>query len=205
MLTCSFFVIQLIRHEFQAFLDNEQNTLQLVKDVADVLDNVAANPLHTPALYSGFLRALISAKLESKASSLDGTNPDSKMPPEDMSGLSHLDTQPPSAYPSYLAPALPPQQHQQSNGQMDGGFNLLSEFQFDGEMGPVADMSTFPPTMAPPPSDENNAGLMMENILSSGFWDSMLIPGSFVSCSFHVGSCRLTRTDSFRVQQRRRL
>jgi hypothetical protein len=82
-------------------------------------------------------------------------------------------------------------QHQSNNnnsagqGQViEGSFNLLSEFQFDGEMGPVADMSTFPPTMAPPPADDANAGLMMENILSSGFWDSMLIPGTFFSFSF---------------------
>jgi hypothetical protein len=180
-------------------LDNEQSTLQLVRDVADVLDNVAANPLHTPALYSGFLRALISAKLESKPASLDGSsNSDSK---EEMGGggvaahghgHAHLEMQPPNS--GFHPPPPPPQyqqhqhQHQSTNnsnnnnagqGQlMEGSFNLLSEFQFDGEMGPVADMSTFPPTMAPPPADDANAGLMMENILSSGFWDSMLIPGT---------------------------
>ena len=191
MLTCA--SLQLIRPEFQAFLDNEQNTLQLVRDVADVLDNVAANPLHTPALYSGFLRALISAKLESKPASLDGSsNSDSK---EEMGGAGgvaahghghgHLEMQPPH---SVFHPPPPPQYQQHPNnsntgpGQLaEGSFALLSEFQFDGEMGPVADMSTFPPTMAPPPADDANAGLMMENILSSGFWDSMLIPGLFFS------------------------
>ncbi|KAJ2933127.1 hypothetical protein H1R20_g3975, partial [Candolleomyces eurysporus] len=172
-------LLKLIRPEFQAFLDNEQNTLQLVKDVADILDNVAANNLHTPALYSGFLRALISAKLESKSASLDGSGSDTKTPPEEISGITHLEMQPATGF---HPPPPPPQHHHQQQqshaGQvMEGSYNLLSEFQFDAEMGPVADMSTFPPTMAPPPPDDANAGLMMENILSSGFWDSMLIPG----------------------------
>ena len=75
------------------------------------------------------------------------------------------DMQPPSSY----------GQQQQSYGQ-DPSF-LLNEFQFDSEMGPVADMSTFPPTMAPYPPEESMGVLAVDNILSSGFWDSMLVPG----------------------------
>lgn len=52
---------------------------------------------------------------------------------------------------------------------------------FAGEMGQaqVQDMSTFPPTFAPPPADQNNDLNMfsMDNILGNGFWDSVLIPG----------------------------
>ena len=66
-------------------------------------------------------------------------------------------------------------QQQQSYGQ-DPSF-LLNEFQFDSEMGPVADISTFPPTMAPYPPEDNMGTLAVDNILSSGFWDSMLVPG----------------------------
>lgn len=55
----------------------------------------------------------------------------------------------------------------------------LMEFNFNSEMGPVADMSTFPPTMAPMPTDDASAGMTMDNILSSGFWDSMLVPGKW--------------------------
>ena len=53
------------------------------------------------------------------------------------------------------------------------------EFNLNSEMGPVADMSTFPPTMAPMPAEDHHtsAGMTMDNILSSGFWDSMLVPG----------------------------
>ena len=66
----------------------------------------------------------------------------------------------------------------------EGGNNgnnpfMLNGFQFDSEMGPVADISTFPPTMAPHPSEDSLGSLTMENILSSGFWDSMLVPGAF--------------------------
>lgn len=68
------------------------------------------------------------------------------------------------------------QQQQQSYGQ-EPSF-LLNEFQFDSEMGPVADISTFPPTMAPYPPEDNMGVLAVDNILSSGFWDSMLVPGT---------------------------
>jgi hypothetical protein len=61
----------------------------------------------------------------------------------------------------------------------------MNEFNFASEMGPVADMSTFPPTMAAPPNPTGDGSMMMgmtmENILSSGFWDSMLVPGMFYS------------------------
>lgn len=55
---------------------------------------------------------------------------------------------------------------------------FMTEFQFESEMGPVADMSTFPPTMAPNPSENTMGSLTMDNILSSGFWDSVLVPGA---------------------------
>lgn len=58
------------------------------------------------------------------------------------------------------------------------GSDLLNEFQFDSEMGPVADISTFPPTMAAHPDDGIMNGMMsMDSILSNNFWDSVLVPG----------------------------
>ena len=164
-------LLKLVRPEFQAFLDNEQSTLGLVRDVADTLDNIAANRLHTPALYSGFLRALIAAKIE----------------PHGADGMQQLQQQ--------------QQQQQQQHGVVGGALDgsqdqalgayayahdpafLLNEFQFDSEMGPAADLSTFPPTMAPaPPAPPPNAltggdSLAMEHILGTGFWESMLVPG----------------------------
>ncbi|KAF8635502.1 hypothetical protein AX17_003892 [Amanita inopinata Kibby_2008] len=150
-------LLKLVRPELQAFLDNEQSTLSLVKDVADTVENVAANPLHTPALYSIFLRALISARLD-PSSAAEDTNPDQSQ------GTTNRDMPPPQVTISQHAPFA-----------AEPGY--LAEFQFDSEMGPVADMSTFPPTMAPMPTEDTSSGLTMDNILSSGFWDNMLVPG----------------------------
>lgn len=71
--------------------------------------------------------------------------------------------------------------HQQQQQNYGAEPFSLNEFQFDSEMGPVADISTFPPTMAPHPSEDNMGTLTMDNILSSGFWDSMLVPGNHIS------------------------
>lgn len=163
-------LLKLIRPEFKAFLENERSILSLVNEVADVLDNVAANPLHTPALYSGFLRALISARWDlSPSNSVSNGDTDEK-PQLPLEGEQVDDAQGEVPTPiSYV------QQQQQSYGQ-DTSY-LLNEFQFDSEMGPVADITTFPPTMAPYPSEESMGALTVDNILSSGFWDSMLVPG----------------------------
>lgn len=69
------------------------------------------------------------------------------------------------------------------NGHQNSDPFGLNEFQFEGEMGPVADMSTFPPTMATVPSDDHNMSSMMsmDSILTSGFWDSVLVPGMLVN------------------------
>jgi hypothetical protein len=59
------------------------------------------------------------------------------------------------------------------------GNDPLNEFQFDSEMGPVADITTFPPTMANLTTDDNFGGMMsMDSILSNNFWDSVLVPGA---------------------------
>ena len=155
-----------------------------------MLDDIAANPLHTPALYSGFLRALISAKLEPSANGQgDGASMDSHKPDDHKTGEmnhNHLDMHGHGHSHGYSQhgsrgqhPSSSNHHHSESvNG--DGTGFTMNEFQFDGEMGPVADMSTFPPTMAPPPNvEDNSTGLTMENFLGSGFWDSMLVPGTF--------------------------
>jgi hypothetical protein len=160
-------LLKLIRPEFQAFLENEQKTLSLVKDVADTLENIAANSHHTPALYSSFLRALITARSEPPApngetvQSTDGKEPGSN-------GDGELGTRGRSNSSS-------------GNGHVFGD-DPLNEFQFDSEMGPVADMSTFPPTMAayPAAEDSMNGMMSMDSIFSNSFWDSVLVPGVFI-------------------------
>ncbi|KAF8330686.1 hypothetical protein F5887DRAFT_1081526 [Amanita rubescens] len=152
-------LLKLIRPEFQEFHDNEQSTLQMVRDVVDTLETSAASQLHTHALYSVFLRALISARI-------DQNNAGEPMKDE-VTNLDHI--------PSHGM-------HQQTGGIPQAAYpsepTYLMEFNFNSEMGPVADMSTFPPTMAPMPvEDHSSVGMTMDNILSSGFWDSMLVPG----------------------------
>jgi len=148
--------------------------VDLVKDVADTLENLAANSLHTPALYSGFLRALISAKLDPAPSR------DEKQPSPDRE-QSNDGQQGGSRTPGSGSFG----QHMSGYGQQE----YMNEFQFDSEMGPVADISTFPPTMAPNPSETTMGSLTMENILSSSFWDSMLVPGLFPICRYSHSLC----------------
>jgi len=160
--------------------------------VADVLDNIAANPLHTPALYSGFLRALISAKLEPQShSSINGDEKNQ----QSLEGELTQEVQGGSNTPNSFG--------QQTHNFGQEPSYLLNEFQFDSEMGPVADMSTFPPTMAPNPSDDNTGVLTMESILSSNFWDSMLVPG--MSCNRPNFPMTYANRSFSRIQQHGRL
>jgi len=126
----------------------------LVKGVAETFDQISAGPTHTPSLYSLFLRALLAAKTEppSEAASEFGDN----------EAVTQMNGNP----------------DQRQVGSTEP-YQLLSEFQFASEMGPVADMSTFPPTMANTPPDDLGM-LSMNSILSGGFWDNVLVPGEFV-------------------------
>lgn len=156
-------------------MENEPKTVAMVKDIADLLESIAADGLHTPALYSTFLRALISAKTDppkaaspdfppivnGDAPSVSATDQTSGFEADPSLGLKIFET---SADPTF-SPAI--------------------DFQLTSEMGPVADMSTFPPTMAAPQAigDESHGlGMSMDNILSTGFWDSMLVPGKWWLC-----------------------
>jgi hypothetical protein len=67
---------------------------------------------------------------------------------------------------------------------------FMDDFQFESEMGPALDLNTFPPTMGPPAAQDRPesaggfSGLTMDSILSTGFWDNVLVPGK---CSpFHI-------------------
>ncbi|RPD66529.1 hypothetical protein L226DRAFT_454613 [Lentinus tigrinus ALCF2SS1-7] len=160
-------LLKLIRPEFQAFLDHEEKTITIVRDVANMFDQVAVGPLHTPALYSCFLRALISARVDGSAIQ-DGQQ-------VQVDGETAL--QPESATASSNGTHAPPHinGHAHNHGALSA--ETLDAFAYTGEMGPVADISTFPPTMAPSSVDHMNV-LSMDSILSSEFWDSVLVPGS---------------------------
>lgn len=143
----------------------------MVKDVADLLESIAAGPLHTPALYSTFLNALISSQTDDQTPT--ATSEFANPKPDPGATRSSVDGGQPQPLTSSGEP---------------GGFNLMSgsfdaslsgqEFNFNSEMGPAVDLTTFPPTMAPVDQTADMAGMMtMDSILSSGFWDSVLVPG----------------------------
>ncbi|KAJ3730231.1 hypothetical protein C8R42DRAFT_714934 [Lentinula raphanica] len=95
-------LLKLIRPESSAYLDNEQSTIALIKDVADVLESNSVNS--TPPLFT--------------------------------------------------APSASHQVHLQDTDTI----HTLNVFQFKGEMGHVADVSTFLPTMAPDPMEDSASG-----------------------------------------------
>lgn len=73
------------------------------------------------------------------------------------------------------------QQQQQQTfstpGYQDSLF--MNDFQFESEMGPALDLNTFPPTMGPPQDESGGlSGLTMDSVLSNGFWDNVLVPGT---------------------------
>lgn len=173
-------------------MDGEK-TIKLVKELADTLENVAVGPLHTPRLYSTFLKAVIASKTGA-ATNVNGgregfENGESSEPPTSPS----IHTSPAT---SIQSPHL--QQQQQLGTQLDlippgpsstelgPSMTVASEndvfpvydtyFQNDGEMGPVVDITTFPPTMAD--HDQPWPSLSVDNIFPNTFWDNVLVPGT---------------------------
>ncbi|KAH7343792.1 fungal-specific transcription factor domain-containing protein [Rhizoctonia solani] len=162
-------LLKLIRPEFSAFLENEKKTLQVVNDIADVLERIAANPYHTPALYSTFLRALIAAKKESVTA-----------PPSPK--LLATDGQEPVAdgHAQQIGPTL---SHNEPMGEVPFNGMKLYPPAGDGHLGPLElpahTDESFPPQLNGhvDTGDHTMDGLGMDQMFSNGFWDSMLMPG----------------------------
>ncbi|KAF8607837.1 hypothetical protein BDV93DRAFT_467449, partial [Ceratobasidium sp. AG-I] len=171
-------LLKLVRPEFSAFLDNERKTIAIVQDIANVLEGIAANPYHTPALYSTFLRALITAKKESVTappSPRQGNSRDEASVAEDQmqhhTGPTISPDEPMMGDPTALGLGLklfPP---------AGDGVLSSSDFLHTGDPAPQLDES-FPPQLhGQMGSDDAGASLGMEQMFSNGFWDSMLMPG----------------------------
>ncbi|KAJ1308658.1 hypothetical protein OPQ81_004352 [Rhizoctonia solani] len=163
-------LLKLIRPEFSTFLDSEKKTLQLVNDIADVLEQIAANPYHTPALYSTFLRALIAAKKESATAP---PSPKLLATTEDQDPATNGQVQ-------HTGPTL---SHNEPMGEIP--FNGMKMYPptGDGALGPldvpVHVDESFPPALNGHLDVEHHTmdGLGMDQMFSHGFWDSMLMPG----------------------------
>lgn len=150
-------------------MENEQKTIDLIKDVASLLERAAVGPLHTPALYATFLKALISAKFEGTNTVLNsprmnmGTSINGMNLQINNQAISNtVEERNVGVKPNILG----------ANAQMFNPMDFSA-----GEMGPVMDMSTFPPRMAPQTEEPPSQLLSMDSILSSDFWDSVLVPG----------------------------
>ncbi|KAI6109599.1 fungal-specific transcription factor domain-containing protein [Pisolithus sp. B1] len=167
-------LLKLIRPEFQPFIQNEQRIVELVKDVATVLGEIAVSSHHTPALYSTFLRALISARTDGVQQQQQAQQqvqqqlqpqPSGAVGMDDAAQQTDMDMMPnPTLFPG------------NPNISVNGP-NGINDYQYAGEMGPAEDITTFPPTMAPLPPDDGMNMYSMEHWLSNGFWDSVLVPG----------------------------
>jgi hypothetical protein len=173
---------------------DEEKTIKLVKELADTLENVAVGPLHTPRLYSTFLKAVIASKtgaaangekegFEDREPTEPPTSPSIHTSPSTSIQSPHLHHQSQqqqvgtplemiSPNPTAVelvapAPAPPP-----ANGVFP---NYDFYFQNDGEMGTAMDISIFPPTMAD--HDQSWPSLSADNIFPNAFWDNVLVPG----------------------------
>ena len=187
---------------------DEEKTITLVKELADTLENVAVGPLHTPRLYSTFLKAVIASKtgvgvngeregFENGEPSEPPTSPSIHTSPATSIQSPHLQQQPqqqqvgtqlemisPNVPPGELTPAMPAPP---TNGVFP---SYDYYFQNDGEMGTVVDISTFPPTMAD--HDQSWPSLSVDNIFSTTFWDNVLVPGMSDNHNIIVYSATLT-------------
>ena len=178
-----------MRPEFKSFLDHEQKIICLIKRVADAFESVAVATLHTPALYSVFLRALISARTGTETHAMPNGGP-ATQPSEVQEEITSTTTDETAS--RELDVSHHDGQMSQSSSAPAPTPDPFAGFFSNGEMGPVADMSTFPPTMAPNPSLPDMSMMSMDSILSADFWDSMLVPGmlrlsNIYACLAHRG------------------
>lgn len=225
-------------------MESEQRTLALVNDVANTLESVAVNSSHTPALYSTFLRAVVTART---AGPSQPPSPRVSSAPNSMDIATFAHAQ-----------LLQQQQKQQQSGQGNSPLDMQlasnpaagvfgDEHQFgDGALG----LKMFPPSgsavlgggsgsngqggvpgttpasgtpggdmiwnpnassgasgvqignghgeldlqaamsfqLPNPPQGDDFASLSMDNILSGGFWDNVLIPGLSSFLAFPIVS-----------------
>ena len=184
-------------------MDNEAKTIALVKDMADTLEGIAANQLHTPYLYSIFLRALLAAKA-------DGASRPASPRPQFMNNDNSFlfnntnCAQNTSPYPSvssglglYTGTGEIPSdtlmdfQNPFMTSDLGGpsaaatacmapppvpGSGSMGSYVLPGGSNPAAGLAAPQPYIP-----QGSSTLSMENILNGGFWDSMLVPGTFLT------------------------
>jgi hypothetical protein len=165
-------------------MESEAKILALVEEMAETLEAVAVNKCHTPHLYSVFLRALLASKQE-------GSRPNSPPPTTAGPVISANDSAMMTNLPYTQGPESPSR-----NGYTNGNDVGLEMYKSLGEN--YGDMSGFvnPFDMSAQAPSANavdlsghfnggnmgtdpNAPISLDSFLSTGFWDSMLVPGAF--------------------------
>ncbi|CAG7849352.1 SubName: Full=Uncharacterized protein {ECO:0000313/EMBL:CCA78067.1} [Serendipita indica DSM 11827] len=178
-------LLKLVRPEFRSYMDNESKILTLVGEMADTLQTVAVNKYHTPYLYSVFLRALLASKVE-------GSQPNSPRPMATPGPV--ISANDPAMQTSGMHFAPGPESPTRNGFSNSGDLFGLDMYRSLGEnygdtsnfVNPF-DMSTAQPmnmdissaynASVPAPSADPYAPMSLDSLLSSGFWDSMLVPG----------------------------
>lgn len=144
-----------------------------------------SHPRTSAALYSTFLRALVSSKAGQTRDGTPAPSGDHNVPTANGDGDASMQEPPESngTHPPTggAAPPPPPSAPHADNSSagMNPWNNLNAFNNYSGEIGPtqVQDLSTFPPTFASPADPNEYPLFSMDNILGDGFWDSVLMPG----------------------------
>lgn len=168
--------------KFSDLHEDEQNPLEAAGDIANILEQVAANPYHTPALYGCFLRTLIA--------SMTQPPPTSSLPqpgdPSQEYGLPEIQSlqegvpvesyEEPRGDPAGPAPLYPP-----------GGNTFPSADFFNNES---ASHINEPFSLQPPDQmtmDNTEEFWSVGDVIPNEVWNSMLLPGMISIYLYFVG------------------
>lgn len=168
-------------------MESETKILALVEDMAETLQTVAVNKCHTPYLYSVFLRALLASKLE-------GSRPNSPPPTTTGPVISANDSAMMTNLPYPQGPESPSRNGfaptndvglemykslGENYGDMSGFVNPFDMSAQAQTVTSAGDLSGhFNSSTA---GTDPNAPISLDSFLSTGFWDSMLVPGALLT------------------------
>ncbi|KAG8798478.1 hypothetical protein FRC16_007195 [Serendipita sp. 398] len=185
-------LLKLVRPEFRGFIENDTKILSLVHDMAETLQAVAVNKYHTPYLYSVFLRALLTSKMEGSrpGSPRLASSPGPVISANDPMMMSNTASNPmvPNSTHFTAGPESPSRNVFGTNdmfgldmyrslGENYGDMtNFVNPFDMTSGQQPLGtDFTPFNQAGQTPNADPN-APISLDSLLSNGFWDSMLVP-----------------------------
>jgi hypothetical protein len=163
------FLLKLIRPTFSSCVD-EESVLAVVTEGAELLESVAMNPTHTPALYASFLRALLQSRLDRTNTNRSGaTTPHRSRPVSPQNGgdmnegeADMVDKVEQEEVP-YSTPAMPASVFS-SLGRSMGGSNATN---WTAEQAALLNGH----------GAQSSANMSVDQLLNESFWGSLLPPG----------------------------